>query len=346
METEYSPLSFKGMSTSRDAPNPLRPYYIPPSIGIPQDAPNSTSSGGRIPASSMRGGTDFRSSARDIFSDIDYETYLPERDGNSVADMAKRLVDQAIWNYTSVLLAQPFEVAKIVLQCNLAGNSAPLQLGAGSGDFSRRANEGYFDGRHHDVCGIHLIPLEASILRHEIQELDSDEESEDDAPSYFTPTAPFETPSSPHRLRRHKPPSRSLSATPTPSTRGAPSSYSSQHLIRLQKNDSLMEVLSQLWSKEGAWGIWKGTNSTFVYNVLLKTIETWTRSLLSALLNLPDPALLSIGPSTTPGGLSILDSPNPMAGIAVAVAAAGIAGLVLAPIDMIRTRYTLPLILQ
>jgi fusion and transport protein UGO1 len=98
-------------------------------------------------------------------------------------------------------------------------------------------------------------------------------------------------------------------------------------------------VLSQLWAKEGAWGIWKGTTSTFVYNVLLKTIETWSRSLLSALLNLPDPALLSVGATTTPGGLNILDSPNPMAGIAVAVAAAGIAGLILAPIDMIRTRY-------
>jgi fusion and transport protein UGO1 len=153
MEKEYSPLSFKGMSTSRDAPNPLRPYYIPPSIGLPPDATNSSNGGSsRIPPLGSSS-SDFRASARVMFSDLDYETYLPERDGNSVAEMAKRLVDQAIWNYTSVLLAQPFEVAKIVLQCHLAGNSTsslPLSL---SDPRRIGAEKSYFDGRHHDVMG-------------------------------------------------------------------------------------------------------------------------------------------------------------------------------------------------
>jgi fusion and transport protein UGO1 len=188
------------------------------------------------------------------------------------------------------------------------------------------------------MLDISIDCMASSILTHETQDFESEEDSDSDAPSYFSPTAPYETPSSPHRHRRHKPPSRSLSATPTPTTRST-SSHMSPHIIDLRKSDSLLEVLSQLWSKEGAWGIWKGTNSTFIYNVLLKTIETWTRSLLSALLNMPDPALLSLGASTTTGGLNILDSSNPVAGIAVAVAAAGLAGLVLAPIDMIRTRY-------
>lgn len=100
-----------------------------------------------------------------------------------------------------------------------------------------------------------------------------------------------------------------------------------------------MEVISQLWSKEGAWGIWKATNSTFVYNILLKTIETWSRSMLSALLNMPDASLAGVGTSLAGGSTNILDSSNPMASIGIAVAAAGIAGLILAPIDMIRTRY-------
>jgi fusion and transport protein UGO1 len=182
------------------------------------------------------------------------------------------------------------------------------------------------------------------------QYFDSDSESDSDLPSYFTPTAPYETPSSPssNRRRRHiKPPNRSLSATPTPSSPASTSHthHSSLYKLDIRRNDSLIEVLSQLWSKEGAWGIWKGTNSTFVYNVLLRTIETWTRSLLSAMLDLPDASLLSMGPaiaSTAGGSLSILDSPNPLASVAIAVGAAGIAGLVLAPIDMVRTRYVFP----
>lgn len=96
-------------------------------------------------------------------------------------------------------------------------------------------------------------------------------------------------------------------------------------------------MISQLWTKEGAWGIWKGTNSTFVYNFLLKTIESWLRSLLSALLNVPDPGLLG-GYGVGGGGLDIMDSPNPLTSLAVAVAAAGISGLMLAPLDMVRTR--------
>jgi hypothetical protein len=123
------------MSTSRDAPNPLRPYYIPPSIGLPPEPAHANQPGApRAPPSSSKANF---SSARDIFSDLDYGDYLPERDGNSLADMTKRLVDQAIWNYTSVLLAQPFEVAKVVLQCHLADGSASVQPLSSVGESKR-----------------------------------------------------------------------------------------------------------------------------------------------------------------------------------------------------------------
>lgn len=76
--------------------------------------------------------------------------------------------------------------------------------------------------------------------------------------------------------------------------------------------------------------------------MLVKAIESWTRSLLCALLNLPDPGALAGGPSeavaSAMGGLDIMDSPSPLASLGVAVAAAGIAGILLAPLDLIRTR--------
>ncbi|KIW07094.1 uncharacterized protein PV09_01977 [Verruconis gallopava] len=325
---DFQTFSFRGTSTSRDAPNPLRPYYIPPSIGFPPESQNGTGSG---PRPSSAGRSSFPAAARELFNDIDYESYIPDRsrhgDGNGIADMTKRLVDQAIWNYTSVFLAQPFEVAKIVLQCHLADSTAGTKErgqphvstpSAGSSGTGRNGyaqpEQGYFDSE--------------------------EDESDSDLPSYFTPTAPYETPSSPSSRRRRKPPSRSLSATPTPSTHSnAASSSSRLYTLELRRNDSIMEVISQLWSKEGAWGIWKGTNSTFVYNVLLRTIETWTRSFLSAMLDLPDATLLAMG--SPAGTISILDSPNPVASIAVAVGAAGVAGLLLSPIDIVRTRLIL-----
>lgn len=57
--------------------------------------------------------------------------------------------------------------------------------------------------------------------------------------------------------------------------------------------------------------------------------------MLSALLNVSDPGATY---SSSIGGLDIMDSANPMLSLAVAVAAAGIAGVVLAPLDLVRTR--------
>lgn len=83
--------------------------------------------------------------------------------------------------------------------------------------------------------------------------------------------------------------------------------------------------------------MWKGTNCTFIYNFLLKTTEGWFRSLISALLNIPDPGLVGSAGSGI-GGLDILDSPSPLTSLGVAVAATAIAATLLAPLDLVRTR--------
>ena len=94
-------------------------------------------------------------------------------------------------------------------------------------------------------------------------------------------------------------------------------------------------MISQEWTKEGGWGVWKGSNTTFVYGVLLQTLEKWSRSFLSALLNVPDPDL------TTGLEMSaeLLGTTYPWASLGVAIAAAVATGLILAPLDLIRTKY-------
>lgn len=166
-----------------------------------------------------------------------------------------------------------------------------------------------------------------------MRQFPSDDESDEDSPGYFTSTAPRKEPDySPEKPRRHglaRPRSRSSTpARPPP----APSPR-----LDLKRPDSLLQVIAQLWQKESAWGVWKGTNATFIYNFLLKTTESWFRSLLSALLNVPDPGLVGTAASGI-GGLDIIDSPNPLMSLAVAVAATAIAATVLAPLDLVRTR--------
>ncbi|PSK42674.1 Mitochondrial fusion and transport protein ugo1 [Elsinoe australis] len=308
MSSDYAP--FQSMATSRDTPNPLRPYYVPPSIGIqPEKATSSTAPG----ASSSRVG--IGKSARDLLSDLDYGGPLLDRDGPTVGEMGKKIVDQAIWKYTSVLLAQPFDVAKTILQVRLAEEEEFLQDTPAKDRQSLRIDE-YSQ---------------------------SEEESDSDSPSYFTPTKPPVSrydEGSPHRKRsrgRRSPPSRSESTTPVPS------SYAQNaHKLRLRQAESILETLGAIWNSSGATGLWKATNATFVYNVLVKALESWTRSMLSALANLPDPAALAGTPSdlvaSAVGGVDVADSPSPLASLGVAVAAAAIAGVLLAPLDLVRTR--------
>lgn len=83
--------------------------------------------------------------------------------------------------------------------------------------------------------------------------------------------------------------------------------------------------------------MWKGSNATFVYAFLLKTLESWSRGVLAALLNVPDPGtVVGLGAAT-----DLVDTSYPWSSLGVAVAAAVTAGLVLAPLDLVRTKSVL-----
>lgn len=106
--------------TNRQGVNPLRPYYIPPTIGdAPTETPNipgpNAFSRPSAPGASSGTSAKYASKARDIFSDLDYKDYISEP-SPSVVRSVKDIVDELIWKYTSVFLAQPFEAAKLLLQ--------------------------------------------------------------------------------------------------------------------------------------------------------------------------------------------------------------------------------------
>lgn len=111
------------MSFSRDEPNPLRPYAVPVSsqpsaIPSPKAAPSQSRVNAGKPSVGPR--ASYGSAGRDILSNVDYGDYLPDA-SPSMTEMIKSLADQGVWKYTSVLLAQPFEVTKIMLQVQDAG---------------------------------------------------------------------------------------------------------------------------------------------------------------------------------------------------------------------------------
>jgi fusion and transport protein UGO1 len=118
------------MSQHREGVNPLRPYYIPPTIG---DEPLPTAS----PQPFIHGNsTRYASKARDIFSDIDYKDYISDPSPSAVQSV-KALIDELIWKYTSVLMAQPFEVAKTLLQVRSGDDLGALAVVSPTEDVKR-----------------------------------------------------------------------------------------------------------------------------------------------------------------------------------------------------------------
>jgi fusion and transport protein UGO1 len=105
------------MSTTRDVSNPLRPYYRPPSIGRPQDVQPTTSSGlGQKNGSAAS----YASSARDMFSEVDYSDYFSDASPSTI-DAVQSMLNDCLYKYFSILLSQPFDVAKTVLQVRSQG---------------------------------------------------------------------------------------------------------------------------------------------------------------------------------------------------------------------------------
>lgn len=92
-----------------------------------------------------------------------------------------------------------------------------------------------------------------------------------------------------------------------------------------------MEVLSQLWTTSGPTSPWKASNATFIYSLLLPTLNTFIRSLLSAIVGLPEDDI-------TPSMASdILTSTSPAATLVLSFISSSLSAMLLSPIDTART---------
>ncbi|KAK6833330.1 mitochondrial fusion protein [Apiospora arundinis] len=302
-------------STNRDGVNPLRPHYRAPTIGEQSDAFSRANNATAPSASSAAaaGNGQYAAKARDIFPDLDYRDYMNDPSPSTIRSV-KEFVDELLWKYTSVLMAQPFEVAKTVLQVRLQDDVERLATAAAVVVEEQRAR------------------IAEPTLKPTFEPYDEYAESDsDDEHSYFTTNAPYaHTPTPSSRASRQSAPS-PMESPPIAKKPEAPA-----HQLNLRRPDSIFDVIAQLWSKESVWGVWKGSNATFLYTVLQSLLENWSRSLLSALLNVPD-----LGVKDDVDRLIDIASPYPWASLCVAATAAVATGLILAPLDLVRTRLIL-----
>ncbi|PGH07341.1 hypothetical protein GX51_01885 [Blastomyces parvus] len=288
------------MGSSSEGPNPLRPYYVPPSIGLPKSPPNAASVSGPLGSSALAGKANIRNSTREIFSDFDYSEYLGES-SPTISDSVKELVEKALWKYTSVLTAQPFEVAKTILQVYVAQDA---QAGVDGRDERQRRDHGYRDNYYDEDSA----------------------PSSDDESSYFTSDAALTPAPSSRRHRRSRPRITDRRGYIPPSSAPA-----NKNTLKIKDPSALFDVLSQLWGTSGATSLWKASNSSFVYSLLLPTLNTFIRSLLSAILAFPEEGLSSLAEP------DILTSSSPGSSLLLTCISSALSAILLSPIDTTRT---------
>lgn len=296
------------MSIPNPGPNPLRPYYHPSSAGVSSDG---------IANSSARAAAASSSKSTFSFPDLDYSDYLSDS-SPSISESVKDLLDKAIWKYSSVLMAQPFDVAKTILQVYLADDSNS------SGGSS-----------------VPSTPIQSRQRRYTEEQ---SPHSSDDEPDFFTSNA--------RRSSLSPSPQRGRSGRPTPSRKvtdrsshnpPSPSLSSGGTRIHLKNTHSLLDALSALSSTSGLHSLWKAANTTFIYSLLLRTVETFIQSLLATILGIADTDLPNTIP-WTPSSLnppSILNSTSPGSTLLLSTFTTSISTLLLLPIDTARTRLIL-----
>ncbi|PWW78603.1 mitochondrial carrier [Tuber magnatum] len=281
------------MSTQQ-GPNPLRPYYIPPPVIPPLNSSAPTPA--PLPTASYSyppAPTDTRSGGGIL---ADYSEYLEDQSPNEII---KGWFQQAAVQYSLQLIGQPCENSRTLLQCG-------------------------------------AVPKGTGKRIVEEDEEDADDSASDDSdPPYFSENIEVELDDGgAPRIRGVRKMARGMTDRTGYVIGGSQGGQEVREPWMLEtvpgRVNTVGEILRALWSKEGYAGFWKGQNATFVYNILMRTLESWTGSFLSAVLSLPDPGMGEIA-----------DSADPLASLGVAVAASTIAALILAPIDIVRTRLVI-----
>ncbi|KXL47923.1 hypothetical protein M433DRAFT_142183 [Acidomyces richmondensis BFW] len=271
------------LNTSRD-PNPLRPYHIPASISSPTSPIISSSSSS--------------AAAHDI---------LPDLDTTEVWAQARTILDALLYRYTSVLLAQPFDVAKTILQV-WSPPSDFQEEDKGLGLNRRRNRVGY---------------REYEDSEDEDEEVD---DNDDDIPDYFTATSSKTSPSSATKRLRHNP---SRSRSPHKSRRTKNIQNVPRPYLPLPNHpSSLTLVIRTLHSHSGPLALWRGTTPAFLYTTCTHLTTSFLRSFLASLLNLPPPEIDS-------------DADALFSTLALTALTTAISTLIWAPLDAVRVRLIL-----
>lgn len=227
--------------------------------------------------------------------DLEFQEYF---DFNNLSELFKNLVWNFCKNYFKVLLSQPLEIVRLVLQ-------------VGTFEFN--------DGAQRNTSGYSRLLNKPKLKNIDSPQVTDVSDESDGEVNYFQ---------SPN-LSMHLPKERTRTKSPTKSRK--------QHHDRKNKAKNknkiqpvslhTLDIMSSMITKDGPFALFKGINASFIHNTLSHTIEAWITGFMSPFLGIPDPFFLDLTHLT-----------EPLKSLWLSVLACVLTGLILMPLDLIKVR--------
>ncbi|KAH3666422.1 hypothetical protein WICMUC_005690 [Wickerhamomyces mucosus] len=240
---------------------------------------------------------------KNIYSDLEFHEYF---EWNNVGELLKSLFNSFLKNYINTLISQPFEVSRLLLQVGdfktKIGNQS-RQTDNVTGNFKKKNYRNIYNGNENNDTN-------------DNDNVNDNDDEDDEELNYFeSREAEFK------RTRTIRQQSTKLDV---------PKDFklhkkSKKYLVPVSLNT--VDIMSSLLSTEGIRGLWRASNCTFIFTALSSTLEAWITGFLSPFFQIPDPFFVDVAHSSDPTTTLILS-----------LSASIITGLLLAPLDLIRTR--------
>ncbi|KAK6463714.1 hypothetical protein DFJ63DRAFT_313023 [Scheffersomyces coipomensis] len=198
--------------------------------------------------------------------DLEFQEYF---DLNNLSELFKNLLWNFLKNYCKVLLSQPLEIVRLVLQI-------------GQFDFPDSTKK---IKKSDPITEKRLLTESDTLTLTENEDLSDYEINYFQSPSdnlYNSTTSPKKFNSSPKKKRANNSTKRKRSNKIQPL---------SMHSI---------DIMSAIVGKDGPFALFKGINASFIHQTLSHTIEAWITGFISPFLGIPDPFFLDLTHSNDP----------------------------------------------
>lgn len=191
--------------------------------------------------------------------DLEFLEYF---DFSNLLELLKNLFWNFFRNYCKVVVSQPLEIVRLVLQ-------------VGYFDFSQTPKRK--DPKKHRRLAASLESSTTSTTSELDQESSSDGDEEID---FFQLTRDVSSPKKSNSLASSRTSSKSSKIQPI-----------TRHTV---------DIMTAIASKDGPFALFRGVNASFIHHTLAHTIEAWITGFLSPFLGIPDPFFLDLTHLTEP----------------------------------------------